>query len=135
MTLSSPKPDVSPRTALFVGLFQAFAIIPGISRSGSTIAGGLLNGLSRPDAARFSFLIALPAIGGATVLQMKDLLTGEESVDPQVLPILPGTIVSFIVGVFCLKWLIRLVVADRLHWFSIYCVAAGAATIAWQLLS
>ena len=127
------KEEVTAPTAFLVGMFQAIAIIPGISRSGSTIAGGLLCGLNRPDAARFSFLIALPAIGGATVLQLKDFVTGEEKVEPQLLPILVGTLVSFVVGIFCLRWLIRLVVADRLHFFAIYCVVAGLSTIIWQL--
>ena len=130
---SKAESEVSSRTALIVGLFQAVAIIPGISRSGSTIAGGLLCGLKRPDAARFSFLIALPAIGGATVLQLKDFVTGEEQIDSNLLPIVVGTLVSFVVGVFCIRWLIKLVVADRLHWFAIYCILAGLSTIVWQL--
>jgi undecaprenyl-diphosphatase len=121
-------------SAAVIGLFQAIAIIPGISRSGSTIAAGLLCGMQREQAARFSFLIAIPAIGGASLVKMKDFFTGEETLAASALaPVAVGTLVAFVVGVVALGWLIRLVVANRLHWFAIYCILAGLATIAWQL--
>ncbi len=120
-------------SAVMIGLFQAVAIIPGISRSGSTIAAGLACGLKRADAARFSFLIAIPAIGGASVVKMKDFVTGEATLGGNLWPVVAGTTVAFVVGIVALRWLIRLVVADRLHWFAIYCVVAGLATIVWQL--
>jgi len=120
-------------TAIAVGLFQAIAIVPGISRSGSTIAAGMACGMKREDAARFSFLIAIPAIGGASVLELKDFVTGEASFSGSPLPVLVGMLVSFVVGVIALRWLIRMVVADRLHLFAFYCLAAGLATIIWQL--
>lgn len=127
--------EMSLRSTVVIGLLQAVAIIPGISRSGSTIAAGLSQGLRREDAARFSFLIAIPAIGGAAVMQMKDLVTGEAPFNSQSLaPVAFGTVVAFLVGVVCLRWLIRLVVADRLHYFAFYCVVVGSATIVWQFL-
>lgn len=119
--------------AWVIGLFQAIAILPGISRSGSTVASGLVCGLKRPDAARFSFFIALPAIGGATLLELRKLLTGKEVVDVAWQPMLLGAVISFFVGVLCLRWLIRLLVADRLHWFAVYCLIVGSLTIVWQL--
>ena len=126
--------QLSIGTATLIGIFQAIAIIPGISRSGSTIAAGMATGLNREHAARFSFLIAIPAIGGASVVQMKDLLTGEEALPASPWPILLGTIVAFVVGLAALRLLIRLVVADRLHYFAFYCIAVGCLTMAWQML-
>ena len=90
-------------------------------------------GLAREQAARFSFLIAIPAIGGAAVMQLKKVLSGEEpfSGDPGAIGL--GTVVAFVVGVVALRWLLKLVVADRLYVFSAYCAVAGCLTIVWQL--
>lgn len=130
----TPTADkVSLGTAIAVGLFQAVAIVPGISRSGSTIAAGMACGMKREDAARFSFLIAIPAIGGASVLELKDFVTGEASFSGNLMPVVIGMLVSFVVGVLALRWLIRMVVADRLHLFAFYCLIVGIATIIWQL--
>ncbi|QDU37033.1 Undecaprenyl-diphosphatase [Maioricimonas rarisocia] len=121
------------RDALIIGLFQAVAPVPGISRSGSTIFGGLLAGMNRDAAARFSFLIAIPAISGAAVLYAKDLIEqGPGDTSPAALAV--GTLVAFGVGVVALEWLLRLVTQRRLHWFAWYCYAVGLATISWQLL-
>jgi undecaprenyl-diphosphatase len=121
------------RTAMVIGIFQAIAIIPGVSRSGSTIAAGMACGLNREHATRFSFLIAIPAIGGASVMELKDFVTGEATFHGSPRPLILGTVVSFVVGVFALRWLIKMVVADRLHFFAAYCVIAGLATVLWQL--
>ncbi|MCL4108570.1 UNVERIFIED_CONTAM: hypothetical protein GTU68_022872 [Idotea baltica] len=121
--------------ALAVGIFQAVAIVPGISRSGSTIAAGLACGLKREAAARFSFLIAIPAIGGAAVLELKDLVSGEKTFSGEPGALFLGMIVSCVVGLLALNWLIRMVAKDKLHWFAIYCVVVGCATIAWQVLA
>lgn len=118
--------------AWVIGIFQAIAILPGVSRAGSTVASGLVCGLKRPDAARFSFFIAIPAIGGATLLELLKILRGKVAVDIAWQPMLLGAVISFVVGVLCLRWLIRLLVADRLHWFAIYCLIVGSLTIAWQ---
>lgn len=123
---------VTWRDALIVGLFQAAAPLPGISRSGSTIFGGVLCGLARDAAARFSFLIAIPAIGGATVLYARELLT-ETNPATGSGPLLAGAVVSFVVGVLSLRWLLRLVNRRRLWPFALYCAAVGAATIVWKL--
>ena len=115
-----------------IGLLQAFAIIPGISRSGTTIAAGLLTGLKREAAARFSFFIAIPPIAGAglkTLLEIKDEGPG----DLPVTAVLIGMATSFVVGYFALRWLISLVSRGRLHVFAWYCVVVGLATIAWRL--
>ena len=122
------------RNALAVGLFQMVAVLPGISRSGSTIAGGMMSGLRRDSAATFSFLIAIPAIGGASVLLIKDLLEagpGGESVGVMGL----GAVVSFLVGWASLRVLIHVVSRRKLHWFAYYCLAVGSLTVVWQLLA
>ncbi|MCA9079180.1 MAG: undecaprenyl-diphosphate phosphatase [Planctomycetaceae bacterium] len=118
--------------ALIVGLFQAVAPMPGISRSGSTIVGGLVSGLRRDAAADFSFLIAIPAILGATVLHAKDLLeqgAGETAAGP----LLAGTVIAFVVGLAALKLLLRMVASRKLIWFAWYCLAMGLIVICWQL--
>lgn len=120
-------------TAIAIGLFQAIAIVPGISRSGSTIAAGMACGMKREDAAKFSFLIAIPAIGGAAVLELKDFVTGEAQFSGDPMPMILGMIISFVVGVFALRWLIKMVVADKLHLFAFYCMVVGICTIIWQL--
>lgn len=129
---------LSPWRAGIIGLFQAVALFPGISRSGSTISGGLLLGFRRDVAANFSFFIAIPAIAGAAVLTLKDALTepAEATVNPGYGwgPILAGTMVSFVVGLLALRWLLRLISERRLHWFAWYCAAVGLLTIIWQLV-
>lgn len=136
---SRSLPDKTPNTtspslkqALSIGLFQALAVIPGISRSGSTIAAGVMTGLSREMAAKFSFLIAIPAILGATVLHTKDMF---ESTEPFPFDgtLLVGAIVSFAVGVFALEWLLRLVRKKRLRWFALYCLCASLVTFIWLM--
>jgi undecaprenyl-diphosphatase len=118
--------------AFLVGCFQAVAILPGISRSGSTILGGRLAGLKNDDSVTFSFLLAIPAILGATVLTLRDLW---ESVRDGV-PIAQtpaelavGAVVSFLVGIVSLLWLIGWSRQDRLHWFAWLCIPAGLLTL------
>lgn len=118
--------------ALWVGLFQAFAILPGLSRSGSTISAGVTRGLSRPAAATFSFLMAIPAIAGAGVLEI-----GKQTLKPSgpPLPIAHAAIggaVAFVVGLVALWWLNRWLERGRIHWFAWYCIALGGVVLVWQ---
>ena len=124
--------EITTRQAVVVGLFQAMALVPGISRSGSTIAGGLIGGLRRDVATTFSFFIAIPAIAGGGVLAAKEVWEGNGG-GSSVGVLLLGASVAFVVGLFALRWLIRIVSQQRLHWFAWYCAAAGTATIIWQL--
>ncbi|MFT5325436.1 MAG: undecaprenyl-diphosphatase [Planctomycetaceae bacterium] len=119
--------------ALVIGLFQAAALVPGISRSGSTISGGLALGLKRDAAAAFSFLMAVPVIGGAALLEAKDVISGDLVIGDPV-PLVVGGITAFLVGLFTLRWLVGLIAKGRLYWFAYYCVGAGTATICWQLI-
>ncbi len=138
-TRKEPLGDVNSEEAapsylqsLVVGLFQAIAITPGISRSGSTISGALIMGMEKVKAAQFSFLIAIPAIAGATLLKSKDMLetTGGEKLAVGVLA--TGMLVSFVVGYFSLTALIRIIARGKLYYFAIYCFFAGLVTILWQ---
>lgn len=122
-------PPPSPGVALTVGVAQLLAVLPGVSRSGSTIAAGLGLGLSRSAAARFSFLISIPAILGATVLEIAKL--GEEAAAIDPMPYVVGFVVSFVVGLACLRLLLLLVRSGRIGGFVIYLVVVGTAAIVW----
>ncbi len=112
-------------TALAVGTAQGLAIIPGISRSGATIACGLLLGMERDLAARYSFLLSLPAIAGALLLQAADGAAG--SAGPGT--ILLGGLSAAVVGLVALKILVGMVRRGRLAWFAPYCWAVGSAVL------
>jgi undecaprenyl-diphosphatase len=116
--------------AFLVGCFQAFAILPGISRSGTTILGGRVMGLKNEDSVTFSFLLAIPAILGATVLTGKDLYeSGLAGIPFSAGQLVIGAIVSCLVGIFALRWLIGWSRQDRLHWFAWWCIPAGIFAI------
>lgn len=108
--------------ALVVGTVQGLAIIPGISRSGSTIAALLLKGVDGETAARFSFLLALPAVFGATLLQLRHL---EQVRTTEIFPYLAGTATAFGVGLLSIHLLMLVVKRNRLIWFAVYCWLAG----------
>ncbi|RMF47586.1 MAG: undecaprenyl-diphosphate phosphatase [Deltaproteobacteria bacterium] len=119
-----PLTGINALDALLVGTVQGFAIIPGISRSGSTIAALLLRGVDGEAAARFSFLLALPAVGGATLLSLKDL----GKVPAGDLPAyLTGALVAFLVGLGAIHLLMGVIRKRRLSWFAIYCWIVGLA--------
>lgn len=120
--------EIRYRDALVIGLFQAIAPMPGISRSGSTIVGAMAMGLKRDAAAHFSFYIAIPALLGATVLTVKDLLE-EGSAGTPLGTVAVGTFFAFVVGILSLKGLLRLIAAGRIAWFSGYCLIMGLIVI------
>ncbi len=118
--------------ALGIGAAQALAILPGISRSGSTIGAALLLGVSREDAARFSFLMALIPIGGATLLTLKDLVEQSGTADVAAGPwagYALGTAAAFASGWAACTWMIRLVKRSNLAGFGVYCLAAGVLAL------
>jgi undecaprenyl-diphosphatase len=119
--------------ALIMGVFQALAILPGISRAGSTITAGLLVGLPREEAARFSFLMVIPVIGGATLLELIDLLQLEDGMvmDGQMTLLLIGFVTSLLVGIASLSLLVKLLNQNSFHHFGWYCLIVGAAAIGW----
>jgi len=115
------KSDLTLIKGFNIGLAQALAIIPGISRSGVTICTGLMMGLSTKEAARFSFLLAIPAISGAGILTAMDIDKISLGMDV----IFVGFLSSFLVGWAALKWLLNLLKTGKFHWFGVYCLLLG----------
>ncbi|GAB4561554.1 MAG: undecaprenyl-diphosphatase UppP [Anaerolineae bacterium] len=113
---------------LLIGLAQAAAIAPGISRSGATIAAGLGRGLRRADAARFSFLLSLPAIFGAGLLQLTKTL-GATSSPTTLTPVVIGFVSAAVTGYLCIRFLLRYLQRGRLYAFAAYCAVLGSAGI------
>lgn len=113
--------------SLIIGIGQSFAILPGISRSGTTIAMGLGRGLERESAAKFSFLLTIPAILGALVFSFKDLLKGSDVLSFGSLG--AGFIASAITGYFAIRFLLELIKKGKLVWFSYYTWFMGALVI------
>ncbi|MEW6356142.1 MAG: undecaprenyl-diphosphate phosphatase [Planctomycetota bacterium] len=119
--------------AVLIGVAQGIAVIPGVSRSGATISCGLLLGVDRETAARFSFLLSIPAILGAAVWEASWAAAQEASGaarDVAWLPLLIGIMVSFAVGYLALKLLLRFVKRGKLHVFAYYCLPAGLLALA-----
>ena len=118
---------VGIKDALIIGISQAIAILPGISRSGATISTAVLLGIDKEKSARFSFLMVVPLILGKMV---KDVLSGEISAsDTNFLPLLIGFIFAFITGLIACRWMIKLVKNSQLKYFAYYCFAAGVIVI------
>ncbi len=108
------------KRAILIGFAQALALVPGISRSGSTITMALALGVKQEQAARFSFIMVLPLIVAATLLEFKDLLEVGISTDETII-LLIGLVISFIVGYLSLKWLLQLLRKGKFHYFAWYC--------------
>ena len=122
--------------AFIIGLAQAVAVLPGISRSGSTIATGLLLGNKKEKLAQFSFLMVIPPILGEALLDVKDML--EQGVEQTMSGISAGAlavgfVAAFLTGCLACKWMINIVKRGKLIYFAIYCAVIGIATIIWQL--
>lgn len=125
--------------AFLIGIAQAFAILPGISRSGSTISTGVMLGQDRTSAATFSFLMAIPVIGGVGLLKIVSMIRDASSGQPSELTtpislLLIGALVAFVVGIIALKFLIRLLDRGRFHWFAWWCIPVGICVVIWQML-
>lgn len=118
--------DITFKNALAIGIFQAFAIAPGISRSGATISAGLFSGLERELAARYSFLLAIPAIAGAALVQVKGIGAGFEA---NTAALIAGFLAAVIVGFLAIKLLLKIIRERTLMVFAYYCWIVGAATL------
>jgi len=116
--------DVNASRGFWMGVAQAFAILPGISRSGSTISLGLLLGVKREKAANFSFLMVLPVLAGAMLLEITELIELGQVLVP-VESLIAGFFTSFIAGYLALTYLIKLLKQDKFYYFSYYCWAVG----------
>lgn len=121
--------NLSAIDAFIIGCFQILAIFPGLSRSGSTIAGGILRNLKREEAAKFSFLMSIPVMLGAGVMSINDLL--EVPNLAEFLPVLlVGFITSGVVGFISIHWLLKFLNKNKLGLFSVYCVVVSIVTLA-----
>jgi undecaprenyl-diphosphatase len=124
--------SVSFGQSLIIGIAQAIAILPGISRSGATISTSVILGIDREKAARFSFLMVVPLIFGKMV---KDILSGEmASESAALIPLLAGFVAAFITGLIACKWMISLVKKSQLKYFSYYCFTIGILAIIFTVL-
>ena len=132
--IGGQRGKVTPLKAFLIGIAQAFAILPGISRSGATISAGLLLGVEKSMVTRFSFLMVLPPILGATLLKVKEVMEAPPSeglLPPDVL--IAGFISAFLAGVLACNWMIRIVRKGRLIYFAIYCFLLGIGVILYQI--
>lgn len=119
--------ELNMKRIFIIGLSQAIAILPGISRSGATISTAVILGINRTEAARFSFLMVVPLILGK---MSKDLLDAKISTDSgQFLPLMAGFLAAFIVGIFACNLMITLVKKSKLKYFAYYCIVVGALSI------
>ena len=123
--------ELSYGNAFSIGLIQAIAILPGISRSGATIALGVLLKIDRDKAARFSFLMVIPLILGSIVKSILDGNLTQESTE--LFPLLIGFVGAFLTGVFACRWMIALVKKSKLKYFSFYCIMVGGLAILYSL--
>lgn len=126
--------EVGYRDAIIIGCAQALAVLPGLSRSGTTIATGLLCGVKKESVTKFSFLMVLIPILGEAFLSILDLLTGESTpVSIGVVPLIIGFIAAFISGCFACRFMINIVRRQKLIYFAIYCLCAGVFAIIYGL--
>ncbi|MBD5180470.1 MAG: undecaprenyl-diphosphate phosphatase [Bacteroidales bacterium] len=133
-----PGREITWLDAFIIGCAQAVAVLPGLSRSGSTIATGILLGDRRDQLAQFSFfMVIIPILGEAFLDCLKMIAGSGEAVATQnigILPIAVGFIAAFLVGCAACKWMIEIVKKGKLVWFALYCAVAGIISIAWQLM-
>lgn len=129
------KDKISLRDAFIIGLAQACAVMPGLSRSGSTIATGLLLGNRKENLAQFSFLMVIPPILGEALLDVLKAVKGEEAFGGiDTLPLVVGFVAAFVSGCVACKWMINIVKRGKLIYFGVYCAVAGAVTIVMSLI-
>ncbi len=131
------KENISPVHAFIIGIAQAVAVMPGLSRSGSTIATGLLLGNKKEKLAQFSFLMVIPPILGEALLDAKDLFfpsaeaaaSAAATVPTSTFALIVGFVAAFVTGCFACKWMINLVKKGKLIWFAVYCAVIGLLAI------
>lgn len=129
------KENISPLHAFIIGLGQALAVLPGLSRSGTTIATGLLLGDKKEKMAQFSFLMVIPPILGEALLDLLKGLKREEALGGiDAFPMIVGFVAAFVSGCLACKWMINIVKKGKLVYFGIYCAIAGAVTIICSII-
>lgn len=131
------KENISILDAFIIGIAQAIAALPGLSRSGSTIGTGLILGNKKESLAQFSFLMAIPPILGMALLDVKEMLkvgVSEAMAGISGIALVVGFIAAFVTGCAACKLMIDLVKKGKMIWFAVYCAIVGIAVLAWQLL-
>ena len=120
---------LSFRDGVLIGLAQSLSLVPGVSRSGATMSAGLLLGLQRPAAARFSFLLAIPAVVASGLFELKDVITGDKHVNTSVFNVGVATVVAFFVGYAAIAWLLRYLTTHTVTLFVVYRIALGSLVL------
>ncbi len=126
--------DTTCRNALTVGLFQVLGTLPGISRSGATITGGLLSGFNREYAVKFSFIMSIPAVLGACLLSFADVISGNTVPDATVGMYIAGIITSAVSGYLSIRFLRMILKNDKFKYFAYYCFGMGVFVIIYSLI-
>ncbi len=132
---SAGQDTVGVKHALMMGCMQAVALMPGVSRSGSTLLGGVAGGLNRKSAAKFSFMMSAPAILGSLLLEGKDALEGGafSFLAENLLPMAVGIVLAAVSGYLAIRYMLKLINRISLNWFALYVFVLGAAVLALQL--
>lgn len=126
--------DINWLDAFIIGCAQAVAVLPGLSRSGTTIATGIILGDKRDQMAQFSFLMVIIPILGEALLDIKDIVGADASTaapSVETVPLIIGFIAAFVVGCCACKWMIEIVKRGKLYWFALYCLVMGVLCILW----
>ena len=121
--------ELSPGDGVLIGLAQSLSLIPGVSRSGATMSAGLLLGLERPAAARFAFLLAVPAVVASGLFELRDVIAGDEHATTPIGNVLVATVVSFVVGFAAIAWFLRYLAHHSVRVFVIYRLLLGSAVL------
>jgi undecaprenyl-diphosphatase len=121
--------QLSTRDGIVIGLAQSLALIPGVSRSGATMSAGLLLGLQRPAAARFSFLLAVPAVVASGLFELKGVISGEKGGNEPIGYVVVATVIAFVVGYLAIAWLLRYLAHHSVRLFVIYRVLLGGTVL------
>ena len=125
--------EVGYKDAIIIGLAQAVAVLPGLSRSGTTIATGLLCGVKKESVTKFSFLMVLIPILGEAFLELLDILSGEVVSSLSIVPMVVGFLAAFVSGCLACKFMINIVRRQKLVYFAVYCLIAGVFAIVYGL--
>jgi undecaprenyl-diphosphatase len=121
--------EISHRDGVLIGLAQSLSLVPGVSRSGATMSAGLLLGLERPAAARFSFLLAVPAVVASGLFELKDVISGDKHVNAPIGYVLVATVVAFFVGYAAIAWFLRYLTSHSMRVFVIYRLVLGSVVL------
>ena len=125
--------EVNAKNAIVMGIMQAIALLPGVSRSGSTLTGGLLSGLDRKAAAKFAFMMSAPAIVGSLLFEGLDALEMGYFAQLELVPTIVGMVVAAISGYLAIRFMLRLIQRASLNWFALYVAILGLVILVLQL--